>query len=149
MAEGDPYFDPGSNDDDRNRLNPSIRDHPELSNVAKYAEEDLIDRFTVVPADTVEGFFETETDTDVFVVAIYGYESDPDEAKAETKARIKKAVARIVEHRLRHIDEDDSIESESMVDYSMERKAGFSTDWPDNWYTPLAKLDLREPTYSL
>ena len=157
MAE--PYFDPSSTED-VSLLRDSVQKHAELSRVAKRAERDCIDWYKQDSDRSIpNGATRVATlDTRTVFVALDGYAEDAADADGYDTDRaqwtgfaddFRRAIANVLEHRLRYFERKPDVTSETRGDRSEKRKAhGIDPLWPAHWNRNLDIYDLREPLYS-
>lgn len=140
------YFDTG-NSDHTARLHPEIRDHPELDNVARRTERDVIGRLsnmrrtqrryntnTAVASD--EDIFETTATSGVVAVG-YPYDSSASDAPdGEELEALLDAIADVISHRLLYLDEDYEARSEGIGGMSRTR-GRWDQQFPEDWRSPL------------
>ena len=157
------YFNPNQ-PPDRSLLHSSVRDHGELSHVAKQAERDVIARFTerlgptTLTSAQVEPYRYTTGDQR-FRVNLAGYHADPAEADGYDADRgqwtglaaaLRLAIARVTSHRLRHYDQDEDVVSESRGERRVEYREGkVDPLWPNGWRSSLDLYSIEEVAFHI
>ncbi len=167
MAE--PYFN--YNDGyDSSLIRASIRDAADASDYARVAEDaerDCINwyaervashQYLNVEATLLNGESLTDVDQAIYVF-LDGFAKDAAEAEGYHADRSKwtgfardfrRAIARVVEHRLRFIDDDPTLTSQTRGPRSKTRQAGaLDPMWPEHWNRGLERYDLRTGAYHI
>lgn len=116
------YFDPAS---DTDLIATDLQGHPRLETVASGVESDILLRYRYDGA-----------------VQLEGYDSDPAAADAMVRDALKRTIADVASHRLRHEGDTPGL---STVDGSRSRfmDTNFDPKWPKKWDSRLSKFDQR------
>ena len=152
------YFDATSETDLR-LLPQAMKKNPELQRIADDAEADIVAAYT----DTMQRSTVGEYRSDIFELAdgkhgvfLRGYNSDVTSATGYDADRnnwsgfaaaMRRAVAKIVEHRLRYEGDDPSIVQETRGRRTVVRKRPVNQKYPSGWRDLLSLYDIRQPVY--
>lgn len=126
------FFDVG-NQFDLLLIPSAVRTDDMLEVMVDESERDILDKFSFRPNGVKE-------------VYLIGYNNvTPASTDADLKADLKRAIAQVAAHRLKHKNTDPSLTSESLGDYSYTRGGADSPQrldplWPRGWGTRLKRL---------
>ena len=125
-------------------LDSDLRADPDLSVKAATVETEVLLRFTVDEGDS------TTVD---HVVYLKGYDDDtPADSNAILKDALKRAIARVLNHRLRNKTAATQVQRIKLADWEMERSGDgvFDPRWPEAWDAELVRFfDERVPWYHI
>lgn len=117
------YFDLPSDSD---LIATDLQGHPRLQTVASGVEADILLRYR----------------SDEGAIQLEGYDSDPAAADEMLRDALKRTIADVANHRIRH-ERDTSDMSTSDGRRSRSPDARFDPDWPKRWDSRLASFDQR------
>jgi hypothetical protein len=160
------YFD-ASDSHDVALLRADVQTHAELDRVATAAERDVIDVYRERYIELVSGdqyFIDAnpyveDADKGIYIM-LDGYAPDAADADGyEASGRddwtgfakaLRLAIARVVSHRLRYIDDDPTATLTVEGSRTESRAAGsLRAEWPSRWQGSLDAYDLRDAVFVL
>lgn len=149
------YFDPSSSSDIF-LIHSSVRAHSELVQMAAQVEEEIINHYRERNRDgyaeypyygssTGTAFITTDGK---YVIWLDGYKEDASLADARLKDALRRTIADVISHRLKHYDDEPGIKSWTQgrrsVTYS---GSGIDGQWPKAWNKRLTEFNLN-PSYT-
>lgn len=153
------YFNP-SDEDDKRLLPVSVRDNPEVADLAPVIEDEVITFYTEVldyPITPDRLRYRDATQiggtSSVRWVFLRGYTEDSDDADVDAafKTAFKRTIARVIAWRIAQGKGDPLLVSESSAD-GAKAKTRRRTAWeplPEGWNDLLAPYDTREPAWMI
>lgn len=107
---------------------------PQVDALAEDVQDDIIGRYTVAEGDGE-------------VVKLEGYDTDPQQATPPLRKALRRTIAEVVGHRLRHQGSSKGVDSKRMGRITTSFNEGFNPLFPASWRRRLTSFDTRDPLW--
>lgn len=132
-------------------IHSSVRDHCELSQMAASVEDEIISQYRErnVGGYTEYPYYSSQTGTPYtttdgkYIIWLDGYKVDADEADTRLKDAMRRTIADVISHRLKHYDDEPGIKSWTQGRRSVVYAGdGIDAHWPKSWNKRLIEFNL-------